>query len=68
MKNIVYIYMWDLKRIFINWVMIIIVLMFMILLFFYVWFNIKVFWDLYGWIEGIVIVVMSEDEGFMIRG
>ncbi|MFP7735427.1 YhgE/Pip family protein [Priestia aryabhattai] len=68
MKNTVYIYTRDLKRIFTNWAMIIIVLTLMILPSFYAWFNIKASWDPYGRTEGIAIAVTSEDEGSTIRG
>lgn len=68
LKNILEIFKSDLKDICGNYVVFVIVLGFVFLLFLYVWFNIKVFWDFYGSIVNMFVVVINEDKGNEIVG
>lgn len=60
-KNIWELFILDWKRIFKNLVVIFLIVVLMIILLLYVWFNIKVLWDLYLNIGELLIVVYSDD-------
>ncbi len=63
MKNILRVFTRDLKKIFTNWVAIIILCGLIILPATYAWFNIKASWDPYGSTNGIKIAVVNNDNG-----
>lgn len=61
-KNIFCLYLFDWKWIFKNLIVIFLIIVIMIIFLLYVWFNIKVLWDLYGNIGELLIVVYSVDK------
>ena len=63
MKNIFKIYKNDLKDIFTNKVLLVIVTGLCILPSLYAWFNIKASWDPYGNTGNIFVAVVNEDSG-----
>ena len=63
MKNIFKIYKNDLKDIFTNKVLLVIIIGLCILPSLYAWFNIKASWDPYGNTENISVAVINEDSG-----
>lgn len=67
MKNIFRIYKRDMKKICINWVVVVMIVIFIIILLLYFLINIKVSWDLYVNINGIKIVVVNEDKGIVFK-
>lgn len=68
MKNALKIFNRDIKKIFTNWVAIVILCGLIILPSLYAWFNIKSSWDPYGSTVGIKIAVVNEDKGTSIEG
>ncbi|MGL4912680.1 MAG: YhgE/Pip family protein [Romboutsia sp.] len=68
MKNIFKIYKRDLKDIFTNKVLLIIIAGLAILPSLYAWFNIKASWDPYGNTGNISVAVVNKDNGATIRG
>ncbi len=67
MKNIINVFKRDLKKIFTNWVAIIILCGLIILPATYAWFNIKASWDPYGSTNGIKIAVVNQDKGTELK-
>ena len=65
-KNIFKIYKNDLKDIFTNKVLLVIILGLCILPSLYAWFNIKASWDPYGNTKNIAVAVINEDSGAKI--
>ena len=63
MKNILRIFIRDIKSIIKNWVALIIILGLMILPSLYAWFNIKASWDPYGNTGGIKVAIVNNDRG-----
>ena len=63
MKNIINIFKKDLKDIFTNYAMLIVVLALCILPSLYAWFNIKASWDPYGSTNNISIAIVNNDKG-----
>ena len=63
MKNIFKIYKNDLKDIFTNKVLLVIIIGLCILPSLYAWFNIKASWDPYGNTGNISVAVINEDSG-----
>lgn len=68
MKNIINIFKKDLKDIFTNYAMLIVVLALCILPSLYAWFNIKASWDPYGSTSNISVAIVNNDKGATIRG
>lgn len=64
MKNIFRIYKRDMKKLFTNYVAIIIILALSILPSLYAWFNIKASWDPYGSTNGIKVAIVNKDKGY----
>ena len=67
MKNIFKIYKRDLKDIFTNKVLLIIIIGLAFLPSLYAWFNIKASWDPYGNTKNISVAVVNNDKGTTIR-
>ncbi len=67
MKNIFKIYKRDLKDIFTNKVLLIIIMGLAFLPSLYAWFNIKASWDPYGNTKNISVAVVNNDKGTTIR-
>lgn len=63
MKNIIKIFIRDIKSIIKNWVALIIILGLMILPSLYAWFNIRASWDPYGNTGGIKVAIVNNDKG-----
>ncbi|WP_195939482.1 YhgE/Pip domain-containing protein [Romboutsia sp. 1001713B170131_170501_G6] len=68
MKNIFKIYKKDIKDIFTNKVLLVIILGLTVLPSLYAWFNIKASWDPYGSTKNISVAVVNNDKGTEIRG
>ncbi len=67
MKNIFYIFRKDIKDIFTNYAMLIVVASLCILPSLYAWFNIKASWDPYGSTSNISVAVVNNDKGTSIK-
>lgn len=67
MKNIFYIFRKDIKDIFTNYAMLIVVSALCILPSLYAWFNIKASWDPYGSTSNISVAVVNNDKGTSIK-
>src|SRR5690625_623180 len=67
MRNIINIYMLDVKNMMTNWVILIIIGGLVLLPSLYAWLNIKASWDPYGQTNQIPVGVVNEDEGAVIR-
>lgn len=67
MKKIIDIYKKDMKDIFKNYAMLIVVLALCILPSLYAWFNIKASWDPYGNTSNISVAVVNNDKGTTLR-
>lgn len=63
MKNIIKIFIRDIRSIIKNWVALIIILGLMILPSLYAWFNIRASWDPYGNTGGIKVAIVNNDKG-----
>ena len=63
MKNILKIFVRDLKNVLNNWVALIIIVGLMILPSLYAWFNIRASWDPYGNTGGIKVAIVNKDIG-----
>lgn len=68
MKNIFKIYKKDIKDIFTNKVLLVIILGLTVLPSLYAWFNIKASWDPYGSTKNISVAIVNNDKGTEIRG
>lgn len=68
MRNILNIFKKDLKDIFTNYAMLIVVIALCILPSLYAWFNIKASWDPYGSTGNISVAIVNNDKGTTIRG
>ncbi|WP_373600934.1 YhgE/Pip domain-containing protein [Paraclostridium bifermentans] len=68
MRNIFYIFRKDIKDIFTNYAMLIVVSALCILPSLYAWFNIKASWDPYGSTSNISVAVVNNDKGTSIKG
>ncbi len=68
MKNIIHIFIRDLKKVFTNWVAVIVICGLVILPATYAWFNIKSSWDPYGSTNGVKIAVINKDKGTEFNG
>ncbi|WP_260838790.1 YhgE/Pip domain-containing protein [Heyndrickxia oleronia] len=68
MRNIVQLYITDLKRIVTNWAALIIILALIALPSLYAWFNIQASWDPYGNTKGIPVAITNEDAGTQLQG
>ncbi|WP_342539968.1 YhgE/Pip domain-containing protein [Heyndrickxia sp. FSL K6-6286] len=68
MRNIVQLYITDLKRIVTNWAALIIILALIALPSLYAWFNIQASWDPYGNTKGIPVAITNEDVGTQLQG
>ncbi|WP_232699580.1 YhgE/Pip domain-containing protein [Brevibacillus daliensis] len=68
MKNIIQIYIRDVKRIASNWVAAVIIGGLVFLPSLYAWFNIEASWDPYSQTSGIKVAVTNLDHGTTIRG
>ena len=68
MNNIFKIYKKDIKDIFTNWALLVIVIGLAILPSLYAWFNIKASWDPYGSTSNISVAVVNNDDGANIIG
>lgn len=67
MKNIFKIYKKDIKDIFTNKVLLVIILGLTVLPSLYAWFNIKASWDPYGSTKNISVAIVNNDKGTEIR-
>lgn len=67
MKNIFKIYRKDIKDIFTNKVLLVIILGLTVLPSLYAWFNIKASWDPYGSTKNISVAVVNNDKGTEVR-
>ena len=67
MKKIIDIYAQDIKDIFTNYAMLIVVISLCILPSLYAWFNIKASWDPYGNTGNIPVAVVNNDKGNTLR-
>lgn len=63
MNNIFKIYKKDLKNIFTNWALLVVIIGLAILPSLYAWFNIKASWDPYGSTSNISVAVVNNDKG-----
>lgn len=63
MNNIFKIYKKDLKNIFTNWALLVVIIGLAILPSLYAWFNIKASWDPYGSTSNISVAVVNNDTG-----
>ncbi|MDV4152272.1 YhgE/Pip domain-containing protein [Clostridium sp. AL.422] len=63
MKNILKIFLRDIKSIIKNWVVLVIIVGLMILPSLYAWFNIRACWDPYGNTGGIKVAIVNKDNG-----
>mgnify|MGYP004448073465 FL=1 len=63
MKNIIKIFVRDIRSIAKNWVALIIIIGLMILPSLYAWFNIRASWDPYGNTGGIKVAIVNKDTG-----
>lgn len=68
MKNIVSIYVRDLKNITKHWVIAVIIGGLILLPSLYAWFNIKASWDPYGNTQDIPVAVTNQDQGTTVHG
>ena len=68
MKNIFKIYKKDIKDIFTNKVLLVIILGLTVWPSLYAWFNIKASWDPYGSTKNISVAIVNNDKGTEIRG
>ncbi|EQK42390.1 yhgE/Pip N-terminal domain protein [[Clostridium] bifermentans ATCC 638] len=67
MRNILNIFKKDLKDIFTNYAMLIVVVALCILPSLYAWFNIKASWDPYGSTSNISVAIVNNDKGTTVR-
>lgn len=67
MRNILDIFKKDLKDIFTNYAMLIVVIALCVLPSLYAWFNIKASWDPYGSTSNISVAIVNNDKGTTIR-
>ena len=67
MKNIFKIYKRDLKDIFTNKILLVVIIGLAFLPSLYAWFNIKASWDPYGSTGNISVAVVNNDKGTTIR-
>ncbi|WP_422661424.1 YhgE/Pip family protein [Paenibacillus sp. EC2-1] len=68
MRNIIHIYITDLKNITTNWVATVLILGLAVLPSLYAWFNIASSWDPYSQTSSISIAVANLDQGTSLRG
>lgn len=67
-KNILSIYIQDLRKISTNWVAVVILTGLVLLPSLYAWINIKASWDPYGNTKGVKVGIVNEDKGSKLRG
>lgn len=68
MKNILSIFVTDLRRLATNWIALVVAAGIIVLPSLYAWFNIAANWDPYSNTEGIRVAVASQDEGTTLEG
>nr|WP_106768137.1 YhgE/Pip domain-containing protein [Paenibacillus faecalis] len=68
MRNIIRIYLTDLRNITTNWVAFVLILGLAVLPSLYAWFNIAASWDPYSQTSGLSIAVANQDAGTTLRG
>lgn len=68
MKNILSIFVTDLRRLATNWIALVVAVGIIVIPSLYAWFNIAANWDPYSNTQGIRVAVASQDEGTTLEG